>query len=81
MSLEAEIKRGGLDRGRYLYFPVAPGRVEFTVALRRLLLEAQPQVVAIELPSFLEGAYRKALARLPEMSVMVSAVLRPGCQM
>jgi hypothetical protein len=71
MSLEAEIKRGGLDRGRYLYFPVAPGRVEFTVALRRLLLEQRPQVVAVELPSFLEDAYRRALARLPEMSVIL----------
>jgi len=71
MSLEAEIKRGGLDRGRYLYFPVAPGRVEFAVALRRLLLEQRPQVVAIELPSFLEDAYRRALARLPEMSVIL----------
>jgi hypothetical protein len=71
MSLEAEIKRGGLDRGRYLYFPVAPGRVEFTVALRRLLLEQRPQVVAIELPSFLEDTYRRALERLPEMSVIL----------
>ncbi len=71
MSLEAEIKRGGLDRGRYLYFPVAPGRVEFTVALRRLLLDRRPQVVAIELPSFLEETYRRALARLPEMSVIL----------
>ncbi len=71
MSLEAEIKRGDLDRGRYLYFPVVPGRVEFAVALRRLLLEQRPQVVAIELPSFLEDAYRRALARLPEMSVIL----------
>jgi hypothetical protein len=71
MSLEAEIKRGGLDRGRYFYFPVAPGRVEFTVVLRRLLLEQRPQVVAVELPSFLEQTYRRALARLPEMSVIL----------
>jgi hypothetical protein len=71
MSLEAEFKSGGLERGRYLYFPVAPGRVEFAVALRRLLLEQRPQVVAIELPSFLEDAYRRALARLPEMSVIL----------
>jgi hypothetical protein len=71
MSLEAEFKSGGLERGRYLYFPVAPGRVEFSIALRRLLLERRPQVVAIELPSFLEDAYRRALARLPEMSVIL----------
>ena len=71
MSLEAEIKRGGLERGRYLYFPVAPGRVEFSIALRQMLLDSRPQVVAVELPSFLEDTYRKALARLPEMSVIL----------
>jgi hypothetical protein len=71
MSLETEFKRGGLDRGRYLYFPVAPGRVEFAVALRSLLLEQRPQVVAVELPSFLEQTYNRALARLPELSVIL----------
>jgi hypothetical protein len=71
MSLEAEIKSGGLERGRYLYFPVAPGRVEFSIALRQMLLDSRPQVVAVELPSFLEDTYRKALARLPEMSVIL----------
>jgi hypothetical protein len=71
MSLETEFKRGGLDRGRMLYFPVAPGRVEFSIALRRLLLEQRPQIVAVELPGFLEPAYRRALARLPEISVIL----------
>ena len=71
MSLEAEIKRGTLERGRCLYFPVAPGRVEFAAALRRLLLERRPPIVAVELPGFLETAYRRALARLPEMSVIL----------
>ncbi len=71
MSLEADIKRGGLERGRFFYFPVAAGRLEFAVALRRLLLEERPAVVAIELPDFLGNAYRKALARLPEMSVIL----------
>ncbi len=71
MSLETEIKRGGLDRGRILYFPVAPGRVEFTIALRRLLLERRPKIIAVELPGFLEAAYHRALARLPEMSAIL----------
>lgn len=71
MSLETEIKRGGLERGRTLYFPVAPGRVEFTIALRRLLLERRPQIVAVELPGFLESAYFRAVARLPEISVIL----------
>ena len=34
MSLEAEIKSGGLERGRLRYFPVVPGRLEFTARLR-----------------------------------------------
>jgi hypothetical protein len=71
MSLETEIKFGGLERGRFLYFPVVPGRVEFAVALRRLLLESQPRIVAVELPGFLAKLYSEALARLPEMSVIL----------
>ena len=71
MSLEAEIKQGNLVRGRFRYFPVVPGRVEFAVALRRLLLAEKPAIVAVELPGFLRKAYFRALARLPEMSVIL----------
>jgi hypothetical protein len=71
MSLETDIKRGGLERGRFLYFPVVPGRVEFAAALRRLLLEQKPKIVAVELPGFLGRWYQQALARLPEMSVIL----------
>src|SRR5580704_3240701 len=71
MSLETEIKSGGLERGRLLYFPVVPGRVEFSSALRRLLLERKPALVALELPDFLADAYRRAVDRLPEISVIL----------
>ena len=71
MSLETEIKLGGLERGKVRYFPVVPGRVEFAIALRRLLLAEKPQIVAVELPGFLEQVYRRALDRLPEMSVIL----------
>ncbi|MEQ1885301.1 MAG: hypothetical protein ABL967_09585 [Bryobacteraceae bacterium] len=71
MSLEAEIKSGSLTRGRFRYFPVVPGRLEFAIALRKTLLEQKPRVVAVELPQFLEKAYRRALARLPELSVIL----------
>ena len=71
MSLEAEIKKGHLVRGRFHYFPVVPGKVEFAVALRRLLLAERPKIIAVELPGFLKKAYRRALARLPEMSVIL----------
>ena len=53
MSLEAEIKSGGLDRGKVRYFPVVPGKLEFALELRRLLLASKPGVVAVELPGFL----------------------------
>src|SRR5260370_3377529 len=71
MSLEAEIKAGSLERGRFRYFPVVRGRLEFAIERRRLLLPVKPQIVAVELPVFLEETYRKALARLPEISVIL----------
>src|ERR1700681_4554720 len=71
MSLEAEFKSGGLVRGRVRYFPVVPGKLEFALALRKLLLAAKPGVVAVELPGFLAPSYQRALARLPEMSVIL----------
>ena len=70
-SLDWDAKGGGLIRGRYRYFPVVPGRVEFAIALRRLLLEKMPTLVAVELPEFLAPQYRRALQRLPEMSVIL----------
>jgi hypothetical protein len=71
MSLEAEIKAGGLVRGRVRYFPVVPGKLEFALELRKLLLDVRPSVVAVELPGFLASCYQRALARLPEMSVIL----------
>ena len=74
MSLEAEFKSGGaggLDRGKVRYFPVVPGKLEFALELRKLLLAAKPGVVAVELPGFLAPSYQRALARLPEMSVIL----------
>jgi hypothetical protein len=62
---------GGLRRGNFRYLPVAPGRLEFAVEVRRAILEERPQVVAVELPVTLEAAYLRAVARLPEMTVLV----------
>src|SRR5437879_3237657 len=62
---------GSLDRGRIRYFPVAPGRMEFAVEVRQALLSSRPDVVAVELPVTLEPAYLRAIARLPEMSVLL----------
>jgi hypothetical protein len=60
-----------LRRGQLTYFPVVPGRLEFARAVRQAILDARPAAVAIELPSWLESRYLDAIARLPEMSVIV----------
>ena len=61
---------GNLQRGNFSYVPVVPGRLEFAIEVRRRILADRPQVVAVELPENLEGAYRKALKRLPAISVI-----------
>jgi hypothetical protein len=60
-----------LRRGNFTYFPVIPGRLEFSVELRRAILRDRPRIVAVELPGALEDTYLQALARLPEMSIIV----------
>ncbi|MBS1872844.1 MAG: hypothetical protein JSU00_06495 [Acidobacteria bacterium] len=60
-----------LRRGRLTYFPVVPGRVEFSIELRRLLNETNPAVVAVELPGMIRKDFLRAVERLPEMSVIV----------
>ena len=62
---------GSLQRGRFQYFPVAPGRLEFALEVREKLLREKPQVVAVELPATLREAWIRAVQRLPEMSVIV----------
>ncbi len=54
-----------------MYFPVVPGKAEFALEVRRAILRHRPSVVALELPGALEDAYLQALARLPEMSVIL----------
>jgi hypothetical protein len=60
-----------LERGRFTYFPVVPGRLEFAIEVRRAILRNRPQVVALELPTTLESAYLSAVERLPEISVIL----------
>lgn len=62
---------GSLVRGAFTYFPVAPGRVEFAIELRRVLLETRPRVVAVELPAWLEKIFTAAVDRLPLISAIV----------
>src|SRR5215472_2028572 len=62
---------GSLKRGRYHYFPVAPGRMEFAIAVREAILRDRPEVVAVELPVTLRDAYMRAIERLPPISVIL----------
>src|ERR1039457_6801510 len=73
MSREPSISEdsASLRPGNFTYFPVVPGRLEFSIGLRRAILEQRPRLVAVELPGSLEDTYLQALARLPEMSVIL----------
>ena len=62
---------GSLARGRYTYFPVVPGRLEFAMEVRAAILRDRPQVIALELPATLESAWMRAVSRLPEISAIV----------
>jgi hypothetical protein len=61
---------GSLTRGRFTYFPVVPGRLEFAIEVRQAILRERPGVVALELPVALQAAWMRAVKRLPEMSVI-----------
>src|SRR5260221_9794258 len=62
---------GSLKRGRFSYFPVVPGKLEFAIEVRRAILREKPQVIAVELPTTLRDAYLRAVERLPEMSLIL----------
>ena len=62
---------GSLQRGRFTYFPCVPGKLEFAIEVRRAILRARPQVVAVELPTTLRDPYLRAVERLPEISVIL----------
>jgi hypothetical protein len=61
---------GSLTRGRFTYFPVVPGRLEFAMEARQAILRERPQVVALELPLALQEAWTRGVTRLPEISVI-----------
>lgn len=75
MSGEIELPElpdpGSLRRGRFRYLPVVPGRLEFAIEVRQVILREKPKVVAVELPATLRKQYLRAVERLPEMSVIL----------
>jgi len=73
MSQESDLRlpdAGSLQRGRFQYFPVAPGRLEFAIEVRRAILRDRPQVIAVELPVTLQPAWLRAVERLPQISLI-----------
>jgi hypothetical protein len=62
---------GSLQRRRFTYFPVVPGKLEFAIEVRRAILRDKPRVIALELPTTLRDHYLRAVGRLPEMSVIL----------
>jgi hypothetical protein len=61
---------GSLTRGRFTYFPVVPGRLEFALEVRQAIFRDRPQTIALELPATLQSAWLRGVARLPEMSLI-----------
>jgi hypothetical protein len=59
-----------LKRGRFTYFPVVPGRLEFAIEVRQAILRDRPAIVALELPATLQPAWTRAVERLPQMSLI-----------
>lgn len=51
--------------------PVCHYRLEFTELVRARFRKAPPDCLALELPSHLAEAYQRAVARLPEISVLL----------
>ncbi|HEX4169411.1 MAG TPA: hypothetical protein VHZ55_28450 [Bryobacteraceae bacterium] len=72
--MSAAIDQGArITRGKLVYIPVVPGKIEFALHVRRTLLELRPGVVAVELPQTLDEEYLRAAERLPKMSVILLA--------
>ena len=55
---------GSLARGRFTYFPVVPGRLEFALEVRAAILRDRPEVVALELPATLQPAWMRAVSQV-----------------
>jgi hypothetical protein len=69
---------GSLGRGRFTYFPVVPGRLEFAIEVRAAILRDRPEVIALELPATLQPHWMRAVSRLPEITVLFYPDEKPG---
>ncbi len=62
---------GLLQRGDVWVLPVLHSRLEYAALARRAVRQLRPAAVAVELPDTLEAAVRAAVARLPQVSVLL----------
>lgn len=56
---------------RLVLLPTLHQTLEFAVLVRRAFFAVRPAAVAIELPRSIEGPFRRAVARLPRLSVVL----------
>ncbi|WP_297057371.1 hypothetical protein [Thermosulfurimonas sp.] len=68
-----------LKETEFFILPVLHGRLEFAQAVHHLLRTLRPDAVAVEYPSVLEELLRRAVRRLPRLSV-ISYAERDGTQ-
>jgi hypothetical protein len=60
-----------LSRDNLRCLPVCHYRLEYAEQVRHQMRKEPPDAVALELPAHLAGAYMRAVARLPEVSVLL----------
>src|SRR5260370_36914103 len=60
-----------LARGRFTYFPVVPGRVEFAAEVRQAILRERPQLIARHLPVPLRDVWLRAVRPPPRSGRVV----------
>lgn len=65
------MKRNYLKAGGIFCVPVLHYSLECAEAVRQVMEEIQPDVIAVELPRSFEIVYREAVARLPFLSVIL----------
>ncbi len=72
----ADLRAQGLDLGPVILLPVVPGRLEPAWMVREAIAALRPSAIAVELAPAREAAFRRAIARLPLLSVVTYASAR-----
>ncbi|MCA9694205.1 MAG: hypothetical protein KC636_31760, partial [Myxococcales bacterium] len=67
---DEDLRALGLSCGALRVLPILHGRLEFAWLTRQVIARLRPRAIAVELPESLEAPVRKAVARLPLLSVV-----------